>query len=71
MRRKIEAGQVWTSHDGTDLYRDVILISERDGRVWYRTNRGDRLHVCRRSTFVDWLRIRRARKTQKNRRRKL
>lgn len=70
-RRNLKCGQVWTSHDGTDLYRDIVLISSKDGRVWYRGNRGERLHVCRRSTFVSWLSRRQARKTQKYRERSL
>lgn len=75
MRRHLRNSQVWTSHDGTNLYRVIDSIEAADGegpaRVFYRTNRGEGLHVCQRSTFVTWLRVRRARKTQKNRKRSL
>jgi len=84
-RRTLKRGQVYTSHDGTELYRQIESVQptrpiygegpdEIIGHVnliYYWTNRGTDLHRCQRSTFVDWLRVRKARKTQKLRRRSL
>lgn len=69
--RKLTEGQVYTSHDGTELFRRIEEIYEGD--VFYRTNRNGMiyLHRCKRSTFVAWIRVRRARKTQKYRRRQI
>lgn len=73
MKRWLAKGQVYTSHDGSGLYREVVHFDKADPakRVLYRTNRGPGLHGCHRSTFIEWLRFRKARKTQKNRVRKL
>ena len=83
MRRKLKRGQIYTSHDGTNIWRRIESVQPDrpicvDGEqvgtvslVYYWTNRGTDLHRCMRSTFIDWLRVRKARKTQKNRRRKL
>lgn len=83
VKRRLKRGQIWTSHDGSDLYRQIEsvqpdrpLYGERGqigsvSLIYYWTNRGRDLHRCYRHTFVDWLRNRRARKTQKRRLRKL
>lgn len=85
MRRSLKRGQIYTSHDGTNLFRQIesvqpsrplydIDTNEIVGRIsliYYWTNRGTDLHRCQRSTFVDWLRVRKARKTQKQRKRSL
>lgn len=77
--RTLKLGQIYTSHDGTNLYRVVKYMEHIHTfgqqrpveHIYYHTNGGPALHVCRRSTFIDWLRIRKARKTQKKRMRKL
>lgn len=71
--RDLRRGQIYTSHDGTKLYREIVnepwtMLS---GDVMYRTNRSDQIHQCSRKTFVEWIRVRRARKTQKYRTRRL
>jgi hypothetical protein len=78
VKRHLAAGQVYTSHDGSNLYRRIIETAPAEVPkparwVVYRTNRGgeNHLHHCLRSTFVDWIRARKARKTQKYRRRQL
>lgn len=89
MRRKLKRGQIYTSQDGTKIWRQIESV-QPDRGVWmkhdddaeariigtvsliyYWTNRGRDLHRCDRKTFIDWLRIRKARKTQKQRRREL
>lgn len=71
--RHIESVQpdrpVWVQ-DGPDPEADARMIG-RVSLVYYWTNRGRDLHRCTRHTFVDWLRDRKARKTQKGRLRKL
>jgi hypothetical protein len=47
------------------------VIVGRVSLIYYWTNRGRDLHRCHRHTFVDWIRNRKARKTQKNRTRQL
>jgi len=74
--RHIRAGQIYTSHDGSRLFREVIKTAPAEvprPRRWviYKTNRGHDLHRCLRSTFVAWIRVRKARKTQKYRKRSL
>lgn len=79
-RRRLKRGQVYTSHDGSGLYRliesvqpDRAVYGEYGDQIgtvsliYYWTNRGRDLHRCERHTFVDWIRVRKARKTQKNR----
>ncbi len=67
--RKLDHGQVWTSHDGTNLYRRVLLPG--GDHIGYVENRRQGLQYCQRSTFLAWIRKRKARKTQKYRRRAL
>jgi len=82
--RRLKRGDIFTSHDGTELYRQIESVQpnrplyDPDGNpfgtvslVYYWTNRGTDLNRCQRSTFIDWLRVRKARKTQKHRRRSL
>ncbi len=70
VRRELRSGQVYTAHDGSGLYRE-ILRPDMFGGVVYKTNRSEHVQRCSRKTFVEWLRIRKARKTQKYRRRSL
>jgi hypothetical protein len=90
--RRLKRGQVYTSHDGSGLYRIIESVHEKRpiwedsddptgvapwkltgyvDLVYYRTNRSPFLHRCLRSTFIDWIRVRKARKTQKYRRRQI
>ena len=84
MKRRLKRGQIYTAHDGSKLYRQIESVQpdrptydefgDQDGTVsliYYWTNRGRDLHRCHRHTFVDWIRVRKARKTQKKRLRQL
>lgn len=91
MRRKLKRGQIYTTQDGSQIWRRIESVQPDrplydcrlvDGKpqtiqvgtvslIYYWTNRGTDLHRCQRSTFVDWIRLRKARKTQKKRRRSL
>lgn len=84
MRRKLKRKQIYTSHDGSRLYRQIESVQpDRPiydehcqqvatvSLIYYWTNRGRDLHRCYRHTFIDWIRKRKARKTQKNRLRQL
>lgn len=78
-RRNLKRGQIYTAHNGSNLYRviesvGVRVTANQPGEravILYRTNRGRDLHFCLRSTFVDWIARHKARKTQKRRLRKL
>lgn len=89
MRRKLKRGQIYTTQDGSKIWRRIESV-QPDRPIWvqdepnakarivgtvsliyYWTNRGTDLHRCRRHTFIDWVRIHKARKTQKHRRRQL
>lgn len=89
MRRKLKRGQIYTTQDGSHIWRQIESVQPNRGvwmkhdddaeariigtvsLIYYWTNRGPDLHRCLRHTFIDWLHRHKARKTQKNRRRKL